>query len=120
MIVKVGKDGFGAQMKANFIAQGISEEHILETDEASSGVAPIAVESSGFVSNNSPKLASFCTLLVRVLTLNFLLLYRANSIVIIPGANDLLSPEEVRAHQSAFTGAKYVLIRKTWPFCVEK
>jgi sugar/nucleoside kinase (ribokinase family) len=49
MIVKIGTDSFGNQMKENFLEQGISEEHIIITSAAASGVAPIAVESSGFV-----------------------------------------------------------------------
>jgi ribokinase len=80
MIVKIGKDAFGAQMKANFLAYGIKEEHILETDAVASGVAPIVVESSG-----------------------------TNNIIIIPGANDLLTPEEIRAHEDAFLGSKVLL-----------
>ena len=48
MIVKIGNDGFGAQMKENFIKSGIAEEHILITSEAASGVAPIAVDKSGY------------------------------------------------------------------------
>jgi hypothetical protein len=31
-----------------------------------------------------------------------------NNIIIIPGANDLLSPQEIRDHKSAFTGSKCV------------
>lgn len=49
MIVKLGTDSFGEQMKQNFLKYGISEEHILVTDQAASGVAPIAVDSSGYV-----------------------------------------------------------------------
>lgn len=35
-------------MKENFIKSGIAEEHILITSEAASGVAPIAVDKSGY------------------------------------------------------------------------
>lgn len=49
MIVKIGQDAFGVQMKENFLKCGISEEYILVTSEAASGVAPIAVDSHGFV-----------------------------------------------------------------------
>jgi len=49
MIVKIGQDAFGVQMKENFVKCGISEEYILVTHEAASGVAPIAVDSHGYV-----------------------------------------------------------------------
>lgn len=80
MIVKLGSDSFGEQMKQNFLKYGISEEHILVTNEAASGVAPIAVDSSG-----------------------------NNNIIIIPGANDLLTPEEIQAHENAFIGSRVLL-----------
>lgn len=48
MIVKIGNDAFGVQMKENFIKNGIAEEHILVTSEAASGVAPIAVDATGY------------------------------------------------------------------------
>ena len=66
MIVKIGEDSFGAQMKENFLKQGISEEHIITTKEAASGVAPIAVEAkTGYAHSPSlgPIPSNWCSLL---------------------------------------------------------
>ncbi len=66
MISKLGRDIFGENTLRNFQQQGVDTRHVHTTDQAFSGVAPIAVDPEG-----------------------------RNSIVIVTGANDLLTVAEV-------------------------
>ena len=66
MVAKVGSDLFGPATIKNFEAQGIDAKYVGIAEGASSGVAPIFVEPSG-----------------------------QNRIIVVKGANDLLSPEDV-------------------------
>ncbi len=68
MVTKLGQDTFGEDTLKNFNSYGINTEHVHFTSEAFSGVAPIAVNPEG-----------------------------QNSIVIVTGANDLLTEEEIEA-----------------------
>lgn len=68
MVAKVGSDLFGPATIKNFEAQGIDASCVRIAQGASSGVAPIFVEPSG-----------------------------QNRIIVVKGANDLLSPEDVDA-----------------------
>jgi ribokinase len=68
MVAKVGSDLFGSATIKNFEAQGIDASHVRIAEGVSSGVAPIFVEPSG-----------------------------QNRIIVVKGANDLLSPEDVDA-----------------------
>jgi ribokinase len=68
LVTKLGSDIFGENAMKNFAAQGISSRHIHVTDQASTGVAPIAVGDEG-----------------------------ANTIIIVTGANDLLTTAEIEA-----------------------
>jgi ribokinase len=66
MIAKVGSDLFGPATIKNFEAQGIDASHVRIAEGVSSGVAPIFVEPGG-----------------------------QNRIIVVKGANDTLSPEDV-------------------------
>src|SRR5579884_3762009 len=68
MIGRVGDDSFGPQLVAGLEQAGVSAEHVRVTDACSSGVALIGVEESG-----------------------------ENAIIIVPGANGRLFPEDVEA-----------------------
>jgi ribokinase len=68
MIAKVGSDLFGPATIKNFQSQGIDASHVRIAEGVSSGVAPIFVEPSG-----------------------------QNRIIVVKGANDTLSPEDVNA-----------------------
>jgi ribokinase len=68
MIAKVGSDLFGPATIENFESQGIDATHVRIAEGVSSGVAPIFVEPGG-----------------------------QNRIIVIKGANDTLSPEDVDA-----------------------
>ena len=68
MVAKVGDDLFGPATIKNFESQGIDASHVRIAEGVSSGVAPIFVEPNG-----------------------------QNRIIVVKGANDLLSPEDVDA-----------------------
>ncbi len=68
MIAKVGGDLFGPATIKNFQSQGIDASHVRIAEGVSSGVAPIFVELGG-----------------------------QNRIIVVKGANDTLSPEDVDA-----------------------
>jgi ribokinase len=68
MVAKVGSDLFGPATIKNFESQGIDATHVRIAEGVSSGVAPIFVDPSG-----------------------------QNRIIVVKGANDLLSPEDVDA-----------------------
>jgi ribokinase len=66
MVARVGEDLFGPATIGNFESQGIDATHVRVVPGASSGVAPIFVDSNG-----------------------------QNRIIVVKGANDLLEPEDV-------------------------
>jgi ribokinase len=68
MIAKVGSDLFGPATIKNFQSQGIDASHVRIAEGVSSGVAPIFVEPNG-----------------------------QNRIIVVKGANDTLSPEDIDA-----------------------
>lgn len=68
MVAKVGSDLFGPATIQNFETQGIDASHVRIAEGVSSGVAPIFVEPNG-----------------------------QNRIIVVKGANDTLSPEDVDA-----------------------
>ncbi len=80
MISKVGRDVFGEGTLKNFESFGISTRHVHFAENAMSGVAPIAVDVEG-----------------------------RNSIIIVTGANDLLSAEEIEAARPEIA-ASHVLV----------
>jgi ribokinase len=86
MVARVGGDVFGADMLANFAAQGIDVSHVLRTDGVSSGVAPIAVDDAG-----------------------------RNAIIVVPGANALLTPADVDAAAPMIRGARVLLCQLEVP-----
>lgn len=86
MVTKVGRDVFGEDTLKNYQAQGINATWVLFDDEAASGVAPI------FVDDNAQ-----------------------NFVVIIPGANMKLTPEDVRQASSAITSASILICQLEVP-----
>lgn len=76
MVAKVGRDVFGDSMLENFRANDVGITHVHVTEEAFSGVAPIAVEPGG-----------------------------TNAIIIVTGANDLLTVNEIERARAAINAA---------------
>jgi ribokinase len=83
---KVGSDLFGRDMQANFRNEGIDIRHVQTTDEAASGVAVITIDATGM-----------------------------NSIIVIPGANGLLTAEDVEAARPAIEGADVLVCQLEVP-----
>ncbi len=73
MIGRVGKDLFGEKLRNNLEAAGVEVEHLLATEDEPTGVAFILVESTG-----------------------------QNQIVLVPGANAALSPQDLEAAAELF------------------
>ena len=86
MVTKLGRDIFGENTLKNFRSYDINCTHVLFTDKAFSGVAPIAVDAEG-----------------------------NNSIIIVTGANDLLSTEEIEAARAVIAGAQILVCQLESP-----
>src|SRR5215472_9672905 len=82
MLGRVGGDDFGRQMRANLERVNCDISGVLTAADVSSGIALIFVADSG-----------------------------QNSIIIVPGANDRFSPEDVNAAQESLVGAAWVLLQ---------
>lgn len=80
MVCKLGEDSFGTDHVKNFKELGVHTEHVTTTDKAATGVAPIMVDEKG-----------------------------ENSIVVVLGANDLLSEEDVENARGFIENAKVLL-----------
>jgi ribokinase len=86
MVAKLGKDVFGENIMKNFESLGVDTRHVHLTDQAFSGVAPIAVDPEGH-----------------------------NSIIIITGANDLLTEEEIEAARPTIAAAQILVCQLEIP-----
>jgi ribokinase len=87
VVCKVGNDIFGQDTLKNFKDQGIDTQHVLFDETRFSGVAPITVDQHT----------------------------GQNSIIIVPGANDGLSPSDVRAAQETIYAAQMLLCQLEIP-----
>jgi ribokinase len=86
LVTKVGRDVFGEGTLANFRELGVDTEHVLFTDDAFSGVAPIAVDPNG-----------------------------NNAIIIVTGANDLLTEEEIERARPTIAASAVVVCQLEIP-----
>jgi len=86
MVTKLGKDIFGDNTLENFKSFKINTQHVLFTDKAFSGVAPIAVDPTGH-----------------------------NSIIIVTGANDLLTEDEIEAARKAIASSDIMVCQLEIP-----
>jgi ribokinase len=89
MITKLGRDIFGENTLKNFQSWGVDTRHVLFTDQAFSGVAPIAVDPDGH-----------------------------NAIIIVTGANDLLSEREIEAARPVIASAQILVCQLEIPLKV--
>ena len=85
-VARVGDDPFGEKMRANFAAEGIETGYVTVDKKHASGVATITVDSSG-----------------------------ENAIVVAPGANAALCPEDIRAAAELIRSADSVLMQLEIP-----
>ena len=86
IVTKLGRDTFGEDTLKNFRSFNINTDHVHFTDAAFSGVAPIAVDPSG-----------------------------QNSIVIVTGANDLLTEDEIEAARPTISQSGVVVCQLEIP-----
>ncbi len=86
MVGRVGDDIFGQDMRRNLAGEGIRTDFVAASPGVSSGVAVITVEESG-----------------------------QNHIIVIAGANGLLSPEDVERARPAIVGAQVLLCQMEVP-----
>ncbi len=86
MIARVGDDMFGDATIENLKSYGIDTSRVMKTAGVSTGVAPIFVESSG-----------------------------QNRILVVKGANDRLTPEDVEAAKEVILGADMVVFQLEIP-----
>ena len=86
MVCKLGRDVFGEGTLENFRAYGIDTTHVTFTEDAFSGVAPIAVDPEG-----------------------------RNAIIIVTGANDLLSLDDLERARPAIAAAEVVVCQLELP-----
>ncbi|XP_076442336.1 ribokinase-like isoform X2 [Babylonia areolata] len=86
MVAKVGRDAYGDNTVGNFKKQGVVTDHVQQTAEASTGVAPIIVSEDG-----------------------------QNSIVIVAGANLLLGEEDVRRVEGMISACKVLVCQLEVP-----
>ncbi len=86
MVAKVGEDVFGKDTLKNFERWGVNTTHVHLTDKAFSGVAPIAVDTEGH-----------------------------NAIIIVTGANDLLTKEDVEAARQVIARAQVLVCQLEIP-----
>jgi len=86
MVTKLGKDVFGENTLENFRACGVDTTHVTFTDAASTGVAPIAVDADG-----------------------------NNAIIIVTGANDLLTSEDLASAGSTISSCRVMVCQMEIP-----
>jgi ribokinase len=86
MVCKLGRDVFGEGTLENFQNYGVNTTHVTFTDDAFSGVAPIAVDPEG-----------------------------RNAIIIVTGANDLLSRDDLERARSAIAASEVLVCQLELP-----
>jgi len=82
MIGKIGHDFFGNQMIETLNGQGVNTTYVTRTDEAASGVAMVNVDPHG-----------------------------ENTVVVVPGANRKLSPDDVDAVRDVFDRVRVLAVQ---------
>ena len=86
MVCKLGRDVFGEGTLENFREAGVDTTHVTFTEDAFSGVAPIAVDPEG-----------------------------RNAIIIVTGANDLVSLDDLERARPAIAAAEVVVCQLELP-----
>ncbi len=86
LVARVGRDTQGAWLKSHLAAGGVDIRHVIDDDDASTGVALIVVDRAG-----------------------------ENSIVVAPGANARLAADDLEARGPLFADAAVVLLQLEVP-----
>lgn len=92
MIGRVGNDAFAGRLVENLRREKINTDHVLKTAQTASGIAVVAVEDSG-----------------------------ENAIMVVPGANGMVTEEDVEAASSVIQASDLLLLQLEVPLpCVLK
>ncbi len=86
MVGRVGDDIFGSDMRRNLAGEGIGTDFVFVSPGVSSGVAVITIDE-----------------------------HAQNHIIVIPGANGLVTPADVEAARTAVAGARVLLLQMEIP-----
>ncbi len=86
MVGRVGQDAFGEALLETMAKDGVDISYVTRDPDSASGVALITVEEGG-----------------------------DNAIVVAPGANGKLSPEDIRSAEKAFVGAQVAVLQLECP-----
>lgn len=86
MVGRVGADAFADRLISNLERAEICTEHVQRTADCASGLAVVAVENSG-----------------------------QNSIMVVPGANGLVTEDDIRRAQAVIEGSQVVLLQLEIP-----
>ena len=86
MVATLGQDAFGENTLKNLESHGVDTSHVHFTDQAFSGVAPIAVDPDGH-----------------------------NAIIIVTGANDLLTKDRIEAARSTIAASRVLVCQLEIP-----
>ena len=87
LVARIGRDLFGRDMIEHFRREGIDTRHALTTDDVSTGTAVITVDAAG-----------------------------RNHIVVTPGANGVLTPEDVEAAAASIEAADALVLQQEVPW----
>jgi ribokinase len=82
MIGRVGDDAFGKRLIDNLVQNGVDSQCVRTTNQCASGIAIVAVESSG-----------------------------QNSIIVVPGANGTMTADDVIEHETLIASSDIVLLQ---------
>lgn len=86
MVACLGGDGYGRDYAARMAAEGLDTAHVRQTDAAATGSALIYVDAQG-----------------------------RNMIVVVPGANHCLTPEDIARAEAVIAGADLVVLQLETP-----
>ena len=86
IVGRIGSDGFGKRLLAQLVSEGIDVTHVRQSADVSSGLAIISVDDNG-----------------------------QNCITVIPGANGLVTPDDVLSSESVIANADVMLLQLEIP-----
>ncbi len=86
IVGRIGSDGFGKRLLTRLVSEGIDVTHVRQSADESSGLAIISVDDTG-----------------------------QNCITVIPGANGLLTPDDVLSTESVIADADVMLLQLEIP-----
>src|SRR5262245_39796517 len=86
LIGRVGDDAYGSRLREGLASDGVNVEHVAVASGCPSGMAVIAVDDAG-----------------------------QNTIMVVPGANHLLTPDDILRHEDVIASAGVMLVQLEVP-----